>query len=169
MQAVDQTGFVLNKPITVPTNLLVWARLKFNIKNTIVNDDGAIGIALGATNGGIWDRDNQLICFLNEPNTDVKAQGISVIASSPANVGTTTNAARAGQALEYVAIHKIGTTYHFWAGTQQGSWIWIGSTTTAVAFDRVGIFCINVGGAAPGVTVTAVDFIRFQETDNFLL
>jgi hypothetical protein len=74
-----------------------------------------------------------------------------------------------GQAIEYVAIHKVGTTYHGWVYTG-GNWIWLTTLTEAtVGFtpDLVG-FCQHQVSSSNIVNPVGTDFIRFVETDKFL-
>jgi hypothetical protein len=81
---------------------------------------------------------------------------------------STTDVDSQGQALEYCAIHKIGTTYHGWVGTAAGNWIYMGSFSFSPTLAHVGIFIRNQTTTLPGLGVMGVDFIRFYETDNFL-
>ena len=81
---------------------------------------------------------------------------------------TTTDVDQQGQALEYVAIHKIGNTYHGWVGTSSGNWIYMGSISPSFTLAHVGVYMYNNSTTAAGLVVVACDFIRFYETDNFL-
>jgi hypothetical protein len=162
--------FALNKAYTLPTNVLIWARLKFAQRITQTNDDHGIGIAIADTSGGLWDEANFLAVYVNESDVNtVQGQATKVDATVLTTVGNTTDIDAQGQALEYAAIHKLGSTYHFWVGTAAGNWIYLGNTTISFTPDRVGIVFSNVSATSPGSMILGCDFIRFVETDTFKL
>jgi len=106
---------------------------------------------------------------MNEPDgTAIKAAAWKKEGGgSFAQIGTdTTDTNDAGQALEYAAIHKVGSNYYFWVGTES-NWIYLGTTTLSFTPARVGFVFQNV--ASPPTNVAGVDFIRFIETDKFVL
>ena len=164
--------FGLSKAVTIGTNVLVYARIKVNIKTTgtHTNSDYTIGMGLFQNIGGIADWNNNVLCYMNSPNTN------NIQAQSQRHVGgvltvnlVSDNVGRSGSPLEYVAIHKIGTTYHNWVGTASGNWLYMGSTTTALTMAYIGFIIANATTATPGVGVVGVDFVRFIDTSNFLL
>jgi len=164
--------FFIYKAITVPTNLLVIARMKFNMKLGGVNNDGDVSMALIEASGGVPTTNSRVELFLNEVDTaTTQAQSHTISSTGTPSVSThSTDVTSEGQALQYVAIHKVGTTFHCWVGTSDGNWIWLNSYS-GLDFtpDMVAFGGINTSVANPGVAVTAVDFIRFFETDSFLL
>lgn len=160
--------YTMTKAYTFPTNVLVWMRAKFTQKVSIANNDGTIGIMFSATTSDHDDPQNGLFLYFNEPDS-------SIIRTSPwkreggtwAQVGAqTTNVTAQGQALEYAAIHKVGSDYHLWVGTES-NWIYLDSTTLSFTPTRVG-FVFQTVGTAPSLT-HGIDFVRFIETDKFLL
>ena len=164
-------GYYFTKVVTIPTNCIIWTRLKFPIKSPAVADEGNIALVVGASTAGHFDQANHAVLYLNEPDAGpiIQAQAIVYNSGSPTGVGTTDDTNQTMSALEYAAIHKIGTTYHFWVGNSQGNWIHLGSTTFSASVDRIGFLAVNKSATAPGVDVVGVDFIRMLETSNFLL
>jgi len=164
--------FVIYKAITVPTNLLIWSRMKFNNRLSYVADDTVVALEFIDSVAGVPTTNGRVSLYLNEsdPGT-VQAQSMTYSSGGTAGgIVNSTDVDSQGQALEYVAIHKIGSTFHTWIGTSAGNWIWMNSYS-GLDFtpDMVGISVVNLSVAAPGVSVVGVDFVRFLETDNFLL
>ena len=78
-------------------------------------------------------------------------------------MGSTTDIDSKGQAIEYAAIHKVGTTYHGWAGTES-NWIYLGSHTANYnSSGQVGL----LNTSAESEKIVGFDFVRFIETDKF--
>lgn len=162
------------KPYTMPTNLLMWARLRFNMeRSSIDNNDDTVGINFATdAGGGVPDTPSRVSVYLNESDAGV----ISALSTYNPPGGSATGFVRTtdvdyqGQALEYVAIHKLGNDYHTWAGTNAGNWIWITSySSMAFTPDMIAIQVRNNSTGGAGPSVHGIDFIRFIETDNFLL
>jgi len=168
---IANTISVLSKPITLPTNMLIVARARLSERVTIspVNNDCGIALALFADNGGLPDRAiNGVECFLNEQDAGtVQADFSSWIGGVPTSTPSA-NVTDQGQALQYVAIHKIGSVYHGWVGTAVGNWIYMGEVTGLPTLSHVGFVIMNETTNLPGVNVVGIDFIRFYETANFL-
>jgi hypothetical protein len=162
---------------SLPTNFLMMARCRVNINAlTAVNNDSTIGIfmcedgggaAPGFTSGFI---DNGMSMCLNEQDGGtVQSEFFRYVTTTFTSGGASTDVDRQGQALSYTALHKIGNDYHGWVGTEAGNWIHLGSLTQAFTMRHVGIFFLNQNAAVPGPSIAGADFIRFYETDNFLL
>lgn len=164
------TWVMLGRALTLPTNLLVVTRLRFTQSIGSANNyDGQCGLSLLSDTGGNPDTNNNVRLYLNLNYSNViAAHKSSIIGGSYGNGSDSSNTGAEGQALEYAAIHKLGTTYHFWVGTASGNWIWMGSITTGLTFEHVVIVAYASQNNNPGVSTIGVDFIRFYETDNFL-
>ena len=162
--------YLITKAYTFPTNVLIWARLKFTQEDqsNVTNNDGTIGLAITANSSGNPDVSNLLELYMNEPDTDsIKAVVWRREGGSWAQVGGFTDTvASEGQALEYAAIHKVGSNYHLWVGTES-NWIYLQSTTLSFTPARIGFVFQNVN--ATPTLVSGADFIRFIETDKFVL
>ena len=169
--AISGKRFTIYKDYTFPTNVLVVARLRFSKRIGSLAEDGNVGIGFFTASSGRPQEASSFELYLNEPEAnECEAEFRYFTAGgSAAGVTVTTSTSSQGQALEYVALHKIGTTYHGWVGTASGNWIWINSFTQSFAIDQVGIIVGNAEAASPGVKVHGIDFMRFYETDKFLL
>lgn len=164
--------FEIYKAISVPTNLLIWARIKFNSRATVVDNDSGCALAFVDSVGGVPTLNGKIRLFLNESDPGTIQAQSETISSGGAITGivATTDVDTQGQALEYAAIHKIGNTYHTWVGTSSGNWIWMNSYSGLdYTPDMVSIYGYNSSVSAPGAVVVGYDFVRFLETDKFLL
>jgi len=162
--------FGLAKAYTFPTNVLVWARMRFNLNTSIVNNDSSISLRFFTDSGGGYPGlDYYVSMFLNECDAGLTASLFLWRDTVTKGFIRTTDVDAQGQALEYVAIHKLGSTYHFWVGTSAGNWIYVDSVVPGFTPDMVGITTRNVASTTPAPQLHGVDFIRFIETDNFLL
>ena len=162
--------FTVAKPATLATNELVMARLRTPQRQSV---DGAnehmIGLGLYESVSSHVDRDDCVEMFLSyRTASEERAYFHRIVSGTPAGAQNTTDVDEEGQALQYVAIHKIGTTYHGWVGTAAGNWIYMGSQSFSGTVAYAGFTLQNVAVTAPGALVAGVDFIRFLETDNFL-
>jgi hypothetical protein len=159
------------KPVTLATNELVVARLRFSQRYSADSiNDHLIGLGVYEADSGHIDRADCVELFLSGRTATVEQayfqKRVGDVSSGGVN---TSDVDEQGQALEYVAIHKIGTTYHGWAGTAAGNWIYMGSQSFSGTIAYAGFVMRNATGATtPGPMVMGADFIRFLETDNFL-
>jgi hypothetical protein len=166
----------IHKAYTVPTNVFMWARMSFNSRSatTPVNQDFTCGIAFTQTSAGPdADESNRAALYLNESDGG-KAQ--------PQAVGTEGGVTEYNydgfdnyvslmqySPIEYIAIHKVGSVFHYWVAPASGSWIHFGSYTTfGGTMDRVTITFQNASTASPGAPIMGIDFIRFVESATFL-
>jgi len=162
---------LLAKSVTFSTNMLIVARLKFNqYYSSMVSGDRYCVLHIGSYTGGEPNKTDYMVVGINYSPSSGVAQGRFY--EREGNVtgfySATTNVVSQGQALEYAAIHKIGTTYHGWLGTAGGNWIYMGSASWSPTPAFVGVQTRVESTTLPGLGVFGVDFIRFLETDNFL-
>jgi len=160
--------YTMTKAYSFPTNILVWMRAKFTQEISITNNDGVVGLMFSATASGHDDPQNGLFLYFNEPDGDIIRTTVWRRQSGTwAQVGgSTTDVDSQGQALEYAAIHKVGSNYHLWVGTES-NWIYLDKTTLDFTPTRAG-FVFQSVNTAPTLTY-GIDFIRFAATDKFLL
>lgn len=163
----------LTKAITPATNMLIWARCGFRAFNgAAVNNESTVGITLTGDASGYADGANALFVQGNESDTGIRqAAFISGASNVFTDIGLTLDVDPNGaQAFEYLAIHKLGTTYHGWVCSAAGNWMWLGSVTNSVTVARMGItFAGGTVNNKPGTLVQGVDFIRRIDTAEFLL
>tara|TARA_R110002012_G_C11500066_1_gene597230 strand:- start:45 stop:923 length:879 start_codon:yes stop_codon:yes gene_type:complete len=172
VQAPSRNKFYwITKLYTFPTNVLIYARLRFSSRvAAATNNDGNFGIVIGEMDGSTVDPIKYMALYLNESDTNtIQAQWSATNgAAGWSNLGNTVDIGEAGQPLEYVAIHKVGSTYYAWVGTES-NWIYMGSSTLSnVSPDAVG-FVVSNNNSDGKADVAGADFIRFIETDRFVL
>jgi hypothetical protein len=162
--------YTVAKQMTIPTNLLAMARMKFSQRHSVDDDqEHVVGLGFFQDSGTHADWANSVLSLLSSRSaTEERALAYKRVSDSGSDVTNTTDVDEQGQALEYVAIHKIGTTYHCWVGTAAGNWIYMGAKTHATTMGYVGFLIANKSTTTPGPLVVGVDFIRFLETDDFL-
>lgn len=165
--------YQLYKAYTYPTNVLIVARLRFSmgavaaatseIGITVTEDDGGGDPGNEATN-------NYLECMLANAGASTMYSSARIWnAGTPGTEFITTDVDTQGQALEYVAIHKISNNYYCWVGTASGNWHQLGPyTSVAWTPTLVTIKLRTADTARFGIPVQGIDFIRFYETSNFL-
>jgi hypothetical protein len=158
---------------TLPTNMLLWARMRHGRDMTDANGDHYMEIFFSASTGGTHDTTNDLKIRISAWNSGEHVTGDKQenggfpqwAATSAYNGGVSTY----GQALEYAFLHKIGLTYHGWCMTSGGNRIYCGNTTFlgAGTLDRVG-FTLLGSGANPSTLVQGLDFFRVVEDADFI-
>jgi len=163
------TESTLTKDISsLPTDYAVWMHGFFNHRLTAaVNNDFTFGLTLGLST---WDDNNRVTIFLNESDVGViQLEFLKKIAGVVTSVGVTANISPTDHTpFEGVLIQKIGTTFHGWAITNNGSCVHMGSTTAALTIARGGFFASNASSSAPGCAIVGVDFIRFVNGTTYL-
>jgi len=172
MQCAPGIGMRMVKPYTFPTNVLVMARLKFSQPYSGATQyDRTVALTFTEDNAGKPGSNNYASIYLNWTTTGggiVQARFYERDGGAAGLDNSTTDVDQQGQALEYVAIHKIGTTYHGWIGTAAGNWIYMGNFSLAATMAHVGIYMYLNSTTLPGLGIVGCDFIRFYETDDFL-
>jgi len=165
--------FAVYKAYTLPTNLLMVSRPMFAQKTAGqggVAGDCNFGIALFTASGGVPTDASRVVLHINVTQTGVYRAESSYYSTggTRSDIHTATDVDTQGQAIRYLAIHKVGTTFHTWCGTDS-NWIWM-TAHTSVGFtpDMVG-FVLKQVSSSNIVNPCGADFIRFQETDKFLL
>lgn len=165
--------FAFYKSVTLPTNLLMVARFKHLLPYSQGGSNGEAGVFFAQATGGVPTTGNRLAMILN-----ASVSGSNRSLAIAWNSGGTPFGTTIGDSLadgmpffpEYVAIHKIGTSFHFWVGSGQGAWVHF-TIMSSVGFtpDMVGFHGHNSATGGAGVPVVGIDFIRFYETANFFL
>jgi len=166
------------KSLTIPTDLFIWSRIGFSWRSgSPVSGDSTVSLRFFVKSGGGFSAtDTVEIRLLQDSSSDVRIEFRKIVSGSPTTIGTSARmddtAGAGGAALAglpgYVGIQKIGTTYHGWVATSEGSWAYLGSDTHAGAMDAVGIDFQNTSTASPGSMIMRCDFIRFVESATFL-
>jgi hypothetical protein len=119
---------------------------------------------------GTPDPDNRIQISLNESDaTTVQAEFFKEEANVLTTINVTTDLLGQGQPLEYIGIQKLGTTYHGWVATANGTWIYMGFTVWGGGtVDRLFFTVTNNDNSNPANKVTGFDFVRVLETGDRL-
>jgi hypothetical protein len=158
-------------PGGLPTNCLIWARMRWDRDLTEANGETNIYIWFGASSGGLYDNSNQISVSITEWLAGNYAQGFYRNGGSFPRWGTGTAAMyNEGTAIEYVALQKIGSVYHGWVMGNGGNRFYLGSVNESVVpgtLDRVG-FTLAGGSISSGQVVSGIDFFRVVESAVFV-
>lgn len=162
--------FMLSKPVTVPADFCVWARLSMSTRYTTnATEDPEIGIALLADSAGSPDLNNRVMTYLCEASAGVQrtwagkaVAGVFTVAGGRDLIpGSLANSAF-HQPFCYVLIQKVSTTYNFAVGSPHGNWMFFASQTHASTMAHFAVIGNNNSTAAPGNNIVAIDFARFK-------
>lgn len=156
-------GYFYTKSVTVPTNRLIWARMGFPGRFTETSATaGNFGLCFVSESAGHTTTSDNVLMYLDGVTSST--QGIKTsktVATAFTLLNTGPNPlVGTGLVWEYMAIHKIGTTYHFWTFTDNGQKQYWGSTTHAGTMPRIGFFIRDGNSASPGNSIFTADFLR---------
>ncbi len=164
---------ILHKAITIPTDLLVWARVTFNRRNAAVAaNDCSIGFGLCASSAGAPDGTNKVAIYFNEADASDIAAQYNVAnggADTVVEYGFGSGAGTAMVDAAYMALQKLGSNVHFWIAGAGGNWLYLGTVAySGATMDRVFITAANATNTGPGNMILGLDFIRFSATSKLL-
>jgi hypothetical protein len=159
------------KPVSIATNCLIWARMGALHRAASEERYQMAGITITGELAGQPDPLNRISCGLNDyagnrvyVGSKFIAGGETVYPSGGGNSLTNNGAAP----YPYLAIHKIGTTYHFWALSEDGARTYMGTTTFAPAVAWIGFYDSSGGTQGnPGTPIICADFLRRLDTATF--
>jgi hypothetical protein len=169
---MGQNGISFSKefPGGLPTNCLIWARMRWNRDLSEANGESEIALWFGGSSGGEYDGLNQIGVYMSEWAAGEYATGYYRSGGSfPRWGGATVAMQNEGTAIEYVAVHKLGDVYHGWVMGNGGNRFYLGSVSpgNAPSMDRVGFQMIGSLNS-PGKLIAGIDFFRVVETATFL-
>ena len=156
------------RTVTVPDNFLIYVRLTFDQDHNInQSPEGFTGISLHEADSGdpsipAHGGNVVFVGMFQSPGTQENAPYMAKTGAS-SHYGYKREAE--GSAIEYLALHKVGTTYYGWAGTES-NWVLIGSYT-GVSYNMTHFVFSFQDKLGDPTRVYGVDFIRFLETDKF--
>jgi hypothetical protein len=175
IQAESGTGAaVASKAYTLPTNVAAYARYALGTRETLVANDGMVGIGFAATSGGTADLSNMVLC-----SPQYHSAGTYGYSSLKIQAGVTTLPAKEDvsvndltQVLDVVLIQKRGDNYYcFFCLDTSGACFWntpVVAWSGVATLDRLVVFAQNAATTTPGVVVQALDYVRVVEDDNAL-
>jgi hypothetical protein len=173
----NPTPAVLCKPLTSPaTNMFIWSRL--SVLEPFAGYDGAQAFRLCFASDLAGHPDPSLWVGVGLGNYAGTRTYQGVYCPSGGTVGAwTLYPANAGPSLangatpyEYVGIHKIGTTYHFWLFNDGLQRAHLGSVTLGAFVPTWFGFswnCDNLSATVPGTPINCADFIRRLDVAAF--
>jgi len=166
----------MTKPITLATNTLLWARVATRTFDAAgVNNDTGTALVLTADASGVAQHSDRIILRNMEVDTNDRVPEIAVVEGGGVVFSRELTGANMlsndGYPYQYLAIHKISTTYHFWIASSSGNWLWIGSHVYAgAALARWGIHSTALAtDDKPGTPLGQADFVRRIDTAEFYL
>lgn len=147
-----------------------WFRGSFSHRTTAaINNDQTLGLILTENP---YDTADRLEIFLNESDAAViQVEFQQVVGGVVTSIGTTANKAANDQTVfEGCLIQRTAAnTYHGWALTNNGSALFVGTTTTFTpTIGRIGLKAICASVAAPGNMIVGFDFLRVVDGAVFL-
>ena len=160
----------LTKAYTLPTNCLIWARMRFDRRSSKSTADQSLAIVFAATTGGVFSNTNNIRVWLSEYTSSERVILDRYQSGSFSEIATTNNSLPTRvKCIEYVMLHKVGSTFHAWCMGQSGEKIYVGSTVFSgnETLDRVG-FLMNSGSSTPGRPSMGIDFFRIVESATYL-
>ena len=163
----DTTINFLYTPMSIPTNLFVWARMRCAQKYSGVDGDFTLGLGIGTSTAGVPDRVGRADLFINECDDGTIQIQASVTGGVSYDPIMNDRDWGRGQAFEYVGIHKIGTYYHFWVYTSAGQGLYVGGSNSTMSPDVIYILYSNATSSTPGNMIMGVDFVRFVESATY--
>jgi hypothetical protein len=163
----DETLFMKQPGGGISTNCFLYARIGSLFRGTAQDTSSAFGVGMAADLSGAPDLLNSLYVGLGN-NSGLRCwQGRKITAGAELQIGRT-NQLYSSEEYEYVGLHKIGTTYHFWAFSEHLGRVWFGSTTFAPTVQWLGFFVGALWSAVvPGTAVHCADFLRRIDTATF--
>lgn len=177
IQIPASTRYYTYKHVNLPENVLIWSRLRFSSNlSTAIDNDVGIGLFItSASMSSIPTRDNAVELYINEQDGNaIQAQFQEFFTGSFNPGGNLTNtintaASNSTQVIEYAALHRVGNIVHAWVASSTSGWTYMGNYIRNDDFNVVGIVLECESLLAPGAAIFGVDFVRFKETDKFLL
>jgi hypothetical protein len=176
-QANNALPAIYCKPLTAPaTNMFIWARLGAFFPYSTTDGAETFRLCFAADVGpGHPDATKWIGVGYGSFSAVRVYNGCVCTVGGTSGAwtqfgGTTPQLVGTPQAYEYVAVHKIGTVYHFWLFNEGGQRLYLGGTTQATfvpAWFGFQWTCGNSGTTLPGTPVLCADFIRRIDTAVF--
>lgn len=158
-------GYFYTKQLTVPTNRVIWARMSFFTRFAETSTTGGnFGLCFAGVSSSHASSNDTVLMYLDGVSLGPTVLGIKTsktVSGSFTLLNTGPNPiSGVGIVWEYLAIHKIGTTYHFWSFTASGQKQYWGSTTHSGTMSAIGFFIRDGNSTTPGNAIFSADFIR---------
>lgn len=162
-ESTTTKNYTYTKAVTVPMNRLIYARMGFSMRFTeTLAQAGNFGLAFYADSGGHASLSDSIVFYFegNASTNQTLHTSKTVGGAFTRLVSGPTMNGGIGTVWEYLAIHKISTTYHFWTFTDAGQKHYWGNTTHAATMARMGWFIRDGNSTNPANSVFTADFLR---------
>lgn len=165
LQADGSTGWspAITKPVVLAPDVFVWTRMATFRRGPATSNDSSLCLLLATAADPAGLEDSIRIYLLEADSTTPNIQIDRVVAGTATVLHQTINLGTNWNEIEFLGIHKRGTTYDFWIAPPSGQWRWIVQTSHPLTFDRVTVVAMNTVTTPPGNAIVGVDFIRFLE------
>jgi hypothetical protein len=163
-------GNQFTKLYTFPANSMVWSRQRFDSKGSKASADTYAGVIVTATTAGVMSVTNYMRLLISEVGSGQRVHFSKRQSNVITEIAfTNSSLATRVKCIEYVMLHKIGSTFHAWCMGQSGEKIYLGSTVFAgdETLDRAGLL-LGGTGLTPGTAVAGADFFRIVESATYL-
>ena len=163
------------RAVTVPENFLIYMR--FNTTSDLAvnsSERGSVGIVLTEANTGDSSLPGDINNHISMTMLQYPGHHYHMVPlAQKRHNGTAYNTKlydrhSEGSPIEYLAMHKIGTTYHCYAGSES-NWVKL-NTFAGVSFNMTHLKIAMIDKpqtSSDPNRIQSIDFIRFLETDKF--
>lgn len=161
LQADLSSGARYRKPITFPSEYVVIVRMSACINNVgQSNNDGDVTLSLLDPSTGT----DTLNISVNEADSNIaQIEFAQIVSGVTTNIGLSNNIGGAsnavGQCAHAVAIQRISATYHGWAMSAAGNWLYMGSSNYAGTAPTHAQFSIS---SAVNSYIGGIDYFRYR-------
>lgn len=168
--AADGHNIIYAKPITVPTNVFIWASFGTFARNSgnASGGDGQMmmGFFADSSSHPIL---SQSVClgFRNPTGGNVNVQAFTDGSSVQGNSSTNVNASHSGP-WQYYGIQKLGTAYHCWLFDDAGNNQHYASFTETNTMGWIGFYIRCGVSTDPAAGIHRMDFLRRIDSSNTL-
>lgn len=167
---------LIHKAVAVGANDFVYARVAWPRRNygngSSLQNDGQFLLRVSATAAGVPDGNNSIhIGFTSGAanGSFIQYRTTSGGVASNTDLPIAADLLQTHSRVEYIGMHKVGTSIHFYVAGADGAWVPLGTKTyTGSALDRVSILANNATSTFPGNAIVGVDYIRFLSTASQL-
>lgn len=144
----------------MPTNCFMWIRQSTNIRRSAITDgDGQIGLRVYQNSSPSTNHFEIRVDTFGNIESVLTARNLN--SGGTTNLGLIRNYFGESSPAEYLGLQKIGATWHGWAATAAGNWVWLSSQTFgADNFDRVRLYVSNATVNTPGACIVGADYFR---------
>ncbi len=146
--------------VGLPTDCFIWFRQSRSYRLTGVDQDGESWIRL--TNGTAETYDAYALLGADQFGGQIQAlYAVARPSVAYTNIGGVEEYGGECDPFEFFGIQKLDTTYHGWAASAAGNWVWMNAHTFPSAYlTFANLWFSNIVTSAPGNAICGMDFFR---------